>query len=108
MATEDVDLESSVDPERDIAASLVEESKEELELWPIVISAREAKLVDDVFVDNLMKQGLSANSNPANLSNFVERIKERELWFGRFLNILSIWPRYLPLAEKLSRSEQPL
>ena len=134
MATEDVDAVSSFgrrmkvktkkmeariesvrhetnvdDPERDIAASLLEESKEELErrvkLWPIVILAREADLVDDVFVDSLMKQGSSANSNTTNLWMFISKIKEKESWFSRFLNVLSISPSYRPLAEQLSRSE---
>ena len=99
-------------PELDIAVSLIEESKEELEqtvtFWTIVHQAREAELVDNAFVENLMKQGLSANSNKALLSMFIERIKEKELWFNRFLNVLSDSARYRRLAKQLSRSEQPL
>ena len=105
MATEEVE-----DPDLDIAVSLIEESKEELEqtvkFWTIIHHAREAKLVDDMFVDDLMKQGLSANSNEALLSMLIERIKGKELWFNRFLNVLSDSARYRRLAKQLSRSEQ--
>ena len=106
MATEAVE-----EIERDIAASLLEESKKilklTLKLWPIVVSAREAELVDDEFVDNLMKQRLPANSklNAANLSMLIDQIKEKESWFGRLMHMLSVWPSYRPLAEQLTRSE---
>ena len=105
MATEAV--EENLEDE--IAGEVIERSRDALErtvkFWPIVLSARESGLVQDAFIDQLMKKGLSEISNSLLLSMFVDAIKTNEGWFGRFLHLLSDFYSYRPLAEQLSRGK---
>ena len=79
--------------------------KSKVEFWEIVHHARKSELVKDEFVDQLMRKGLSANTNEELVTQFLKEITVQSGWFDRFLCILGDLPKYRPLAVQLNDGE---
>ena len=95
--------------EESIACEVLERRKETLKskigFWEIVFHARKSELVKDEFVDRLMREGLSANTNEELVTQFLKEITVQSGWFDRFLCILGDLPKYRPLAVQLNDGE---
>ena len=92
-----------------IAREVLERKKETLkskmEFWEIVHHARKSELVKDKFVDRLMREGLSANTNGELVTQFLKEITVQSGWFDRFTSILEGISKYRHLAMQLNDGE---
>ena len=79
--------------------------KSKMEFWEIVHHARKSELVKDEFVDRLMREGLSTNTNEELVTQFLKEITVQSGWFDRFTSILGGSSQYRHLAVQLNDGE---
>ena len=95
--------------EESIAREVLEKKEETLKckmgFWEIVHHARKSELVKDEFVDRLMREGLSANTNEELVTKFLKEITVQSGWFDRFTSILGGSSQYRYLAVQLNHGE---
>ena len=95
--------------EESIAHEVLERKKETLkskiEFWDVVNHARKSALIKDEFVDRLMREGLSANTNEELVTKFLKEITVQSGWFDRFTSILGGISEYRSLAVQLNDGE---
>ena len=102
MAEEEATEESMA---REVLDRRKETLKSKLEFWEIVFHARKSELVKDEFVDRLMREGLSANTNEELVTKFLREITVQSGWFDRFTSILGGSSQYRYLAVQLNDGE---
>ena len=102
MAEEEA-MEESI--AREVLDRRKETLKSKMEFWEIVPHARKSELVKDKFVDRLMREGLSANTNEELVTQFLKEITFQSGWFDRFTSILGGISKYRSLAVQLNDGE---
>ena len=102
MAEEEATEESIA---REVLDKRKETLKSKIEFWEIVHHARKSELVKDEFVDRLMREGLSANTNEELVTKLLKEITVQSGWFDRFTSILGGSSQYRYLAVQLNDGE---
>ena len=102
MAEEEA-MEDSI--AREVLDRREETLKSKIEFWDVVNHARKSELVKDEFVDRLMREGLSTNTNEELVTQFLKEITVQSGWFDRFTSILGGISKYRYLAVQLNDGE---
>ena len=102
---------SSDDSELDeeIARLVLENEKEriinDVNVWFVAPFTLNADLVGDNFIKQLHTSAEEGHSNQQLMSHLLDRVVHRSGWFARFINVLSEYHRYRPLAVELNDRE---